>query len=100
MKYIRFFKALSKDDVAKAGGKGASLGEITKAGLAVQPGFVVTAQAFEEFLKVTDLNVELDAILDQVDHNVMHTVDEASEKIKVLVMNEGEMPEGMQKEIM
>ncbi len=82
-----------------AGGKGASLGEMAGAGIPVPPGFAVTAQAFDEFLKVTDLGVELNAILDNVDHNVMHTVDDASEKIKALIVNEGEMPEGMEKEI-
>lgn len=97
--FIKLFKEITKDDVREAGGKGASLGEMTRVGIPVPPGFVVLSGAFDEFLKVTDLNVELDAILDNVDHNVMHTVDDASEKIKALIMNEGDMPEEMQKEI-
>ncbi len=37
---------LSRDDVAIAGGKGSNLAELTRAGLPVPPGFVVTAQAY------------------------------------------------------
>lgn len=40
------FDALSREDVRTAGGKGANLGEMTRAGLPVPPGFVISAQAF------------------------------------------------------
>ena len=44
---IKFFNQITKFDVATAGGKGASLGEMVQAGLPVPPGFVVTPEAFE-----------------------------------------------------
>jgi pyruvate,water dikinase len=47
MKYIRDFKEISINDVVIAGGKGASLGEMTKAGIPVPPGFVITTEAFD-----------------------------------------------------
>ena len=94
MIYTRNFKEVDKEDVTLAGGKGASLGEMTRVGIPVPPGFVVTAQAFEKFLEVTDLNVELDAILDRVNHEVIHEVDDASEKIKALILGK-EMPQEM-----
>lgn len=37
---------LSREDVTVAGGKGSNLAELTRAGLPVPPGFVVTAQAY------------------------------------------------------
>ena len=46
---------MGKEDVSKAGGKGASLGELLKAGIPVPPGFVITAQAYYHFLKETGL---------------------------------------------
>ena len=46
---IKSIKQLGKNDVAIAGGKGASLGEMTKAGIPVPPGFVVLASAFDKF---------------------------------------------------
>src|SRR5689334_11436690 len=98
MTFTKPFAKLSKQDVNIAGGKGASLGEMTGAGIPVPPGFVVLAGAFEEFLKATDLNVELDAILDHVDHTQMHQVNDASEKIQALILGK-EMPEAVKKEI-
>jgi len=43
---VKWFEDLSKADVSKAGGKGANLGELVKAGLPVPPGFVISAQAY------------------------------------------------------
>lgn len=45
---LLWFSELSREDVARAGGKGANLGEMTRAGLPVPPGFVITAAAFQE----------------------------------------------------
>ncbi len=87
MKLIKNFKNLSKNDVPIAGGKGASLGEMVKIKIPVPPGFVILSNAFEQFLGETDLNVEIDSILHSVDHNKIHTVEDASEKIKALVLN-------------
>lgn len=39
---------LSRADLATAGGKGANLAELTRLGLAVPPGFVVSAEAYAE----------------------------------------------------
>jgi pyruvate,water dikinase len=41
-----WFSEIGRDDVARAGGKGANLGELTLAGLPVPPGFVVTAAGY------------------------------------------------------
>ena len=43
--FTKKFSELSKNDASIAGGKGASLGEMTQAGLPVPPGFVVTANS-------------------------------------------------------
>lgn len=47
--YILPFAKISKKDVKIAGGKGASLGEMSQAGLPVPSGFVVLARAFDDF---------------------------------------------------
>ncbi|NRD45904.1 phosphoenolpyruvate synthase [Corallococcus exiguus] len=46
-----WFDALSREDVDQAGGKGANLGELTRAGLPVPPGFVITASAFHHAME-------------------------------------------------
>ena len=45
------FTQIHKDDVLTAGGKGANLGEMTTTGIPVPKGFVITADAYREFLK-------------------------------------------------
>lgn len=84
--FTKTFQNISKSDVALAGGKGASLGEMTQANIPVPPGFVVLSGAFERFIEETDLNIEIDAKLHAVDHNAMHTVEEASQKIQSLIL--------------
>ncbi len=74
MEFIKVFEELNKNDVSLAGGKGASLGEMTKVGLPVPPGFVILSTTFDKFLQETDLNVEIDSILHSVNHKEVRTV--------------------------
>jgi pyruvate, water dikinase len=98
MELIRDFKKIGKKDVDFAGGKGASLGEMTQVGILVPNGFVIISTAFEKFLEEMDLNVEIIAALEDVDHEEIHTVENASEKIKALIL-EAEMPKDIGIEI-
>lgn len=98
MDLIKRFNQISKSDAAIAGGKGASLGEMTQAGILVPPGFVVLSAGFEKFLEETDLNVEIDAILHTVNIKEMHTIENASEKIKDLILK-AKMPKDISGEI-
>jgi len=81
------FHELSKNDVTTAGGKGASLGEMTQSGIPVPEGFVVLSNAFERFIEETDLNVEIDSKLHEVDRSAMHTIEESSVKIQALILS-------------
>ncbi len=98
MKFIKPFQEISKTDVALAGGKGASLGEMTQAGIPVPPGFVLLANAFEHFITTTELAVEIDATLHTVNHEEMHTIEHASEKIKALILD-ADMPKDIEEEV-
>lgn len=49
--WVVWFETLSREDVPLAGGKGANLGEMTRAHLPVPRGFVVTSEAFQEALR-------------------------------------------------
>lgn len=51
---ISWFAELGIGDRQTVGGKGASLGELARAGAAVPPGFVVTTAAFEGFIRAHD----------------------------------------------
>ena len=51
---ISWFADITLEDRLAVGGKGGSLGELTRAGIAVPPGFVVRTAAFEEFLRALE----------------------------------------------
>jgi rifampicin phosphotransferase len=53
---------VSKDDLALAGGKGANLGELSRAGLPVPPGFVITTRAYDAFVEAGGLKGEIVAL--------------------------------------
>lgn len=99
MNFIKTFLQLSKSDVAIAGGKGASLGELMRLGVPVPPGFVVVAGAFDRFIKETGLEVEIQAQLDKVNLDDPNSVNNASRAIRGLIDN-WEMPRDLSKEIL
>ncbi|HCU01481.1 TPA: hypothetical protein DIC62_01620 [Candidatus Nomurabacteria bacterium] len=88
MKLIRKFKDLNKNDFKLAGGKGASLGEMLNAGLPVPDGFVLLSKTFDNFLTKNNLNSEINAILKSVNINKTKTIEDASNKITSLIVNQ------------
>ncbi|MDD2656529.1 MAG: PEP/pyruvate-binding domain-containing protein [Patescibacteria group bacterium] len=99
MNYLKDFQNLDSECVAIAGGKGASLGEMTQAGIPVPSGFVILSESFEKFLADTDLNIEINSILSKVNVKEMHTIENASEKIQALILS-ANMPSDIATEIL
>jgi pyruvate,water dikinase len=81
---IAWFKELTKEDISIAGGKGANLGEMTQAGFPVPEGFMVTAQAYESFIKENGLGKKILALL-KVDVDDSLELQKTSKKIRKLV---------------
>jgi rifampicin phosphotransferase len=48
--FIKSFDELGRDDIEQAGGKGANLGELTRAGLPVPPGIVIITDAYRSYV--------------------------------------------------
>src|SRR3990172_10337953 len=69
--YVIPFSKLSLDDIARVGGKNASLGEMVKAlapgGIQIPDGFAVTADAFRLHLKEAGLDAVIYAELEDLD---------------------------------
>lgn len=99
MPHLKFFKEIDKNSVPTAGGKGASLGEMTKAGIPVPPGFVVLADAFDRFIEETELKEEITARIAEVDPADTNTIDKASNILRD-VINDTPMPEDLATEIL
>lgn len=65
--YVLDFDQLDKSSLSLVGGKGANLGEMTKAGFPVPPGFCVTTEAYRSFLKMSDVMDDFLRRLDRVE---------------------------------
>nr|WP_232337206.1 phosphoenolpyruvate synthase [Thermoactinomyces sp. CICC 10523] len=58
-----FFDQVDRSSLSVVGGKGANLGELTKAGFPVPDGFCVTTFAYQDFMATSP---EMDAMLDEL----------------------------------
>ncbi len=96
--FVLWFHEVTKDDVGKVGGKGANLGEMTRAGFPVPPGFIVTADAYYHYLQENNLNEEIQNILKKVIYEDQKSLEQASENIKKLIL-QGNMSEQLAREI-
>ncbi len=93
------FKKINKSSVNIAGGKGASLGEMTQTGLAVPPGFVVLADTFDRFVEEADIVGDIQAELDKVNYKDTNSIDRASNVIRAII-RKTKMPADIQSVIL
>jgi len=93
--FTKLFKNISKKDVLLAGGKGASLGEMTKAKMSVPPGFIILVDAFDKFLEETDLVPEIASQIKQINFKDINSVDKASNVIRDLI-SDVQVPEDLE----
>ncbi len=61
---LGWFEDIGLADRPEVGGKGGSLGELTRAGIAVPPGFVVRTGAFDEFIAALERDAPLRAAVE------------------------------------
>jgi pyruvate,water dikinase len=90
---IIWFKDIGKEDVPIVGGKGANLGEMTRANIPVPPGFVVSVDAYFEFLKKSDIIDEIKTLLESLDIEDTRQLQRVSAVIKQMFMDSKIMPE-------
>jgi len=98
MKYIKWFKELRTTDTDIAGGKGANLGELTNSGIPVLPGFVVTANAYFDFIEKTSLKQKIKLELKDLDVENSKKLQVASARIRKAILA-AELPEDIKKEV-
>lgn len=83
--YTLDFSRISHADFARVGGKCASLGEMTQAGVAVPPGFAVTTDAYQAMLAHHDMRAEIERHLAGVDPFDIDQVDRAAQAIRIRI---------------
>jgi pyruvate,water dikinase len=86
------------DDLAAVGGKAASLGEMTSAGLPVPPAFIVTADTYRSFIEETGIETELFEAVD-VDTDDSKALATAAERAQELICGTP-LPDELREEIL
>ena len=81
--YTLAFSEIGRADHARVGGKCASLGEMTRAGVAVPPGFAVTTDAYLAMLDQTRLREEIMAQIARVDFDNVDSLERAAQAIQI-----------------
>ncbi len=79
---ISWFADIGLADRPTVGGKGGSLGELTKAGIDVPPGFVVRTEAFEAFVRPLAAAEPLRAPVEALDPDDLETAQALLEKVR------------------
>ena len=94
--FILNFDELNIEDVPKVGGKNASLGEmyqeLVPRGVAVPPGFAVTAEAYRHFLRQTGLDERIEELLDGLDTHDIADLRKRGQKLRHAIV-EADFPE-------
>ncbi|GAI01051.1 unnamed protein product, partial [marine sediment metagenome] len=92
-KAVVWFNEVTKKDVATVGGKGANLGEMTKARIPVPPGFIVTANAYYDFLQRSKTTDKIRGLLKPLDTNDSKQLQQISTEVKQVILNAPMPPE-------
>jgi pyruvate,water dikinase len=97
-KAIVWFNEVTKEDIPIVGGKGANLGEMTNAEIPVPPGFIVTADAYFDFIKKSKLIDKIRHLLKPLDPSDSKQLQQTAAQVKQLIL-ETAMPAELAREI-
>jgi pyruvate,water dikinase len=92
-KAIVWFDEVTKKDIPVVGGKGANLGEMTTASIPVPPGFIVTADAYFDFLKKSKLMDKIRQLLKPLDPGDSKQLQKIAAQVKKLILDTAMPPE-------
>lgn len=95
---VLWFSEVDKRDIPLVGGKGANLGEMTKAGFPVPNGFIVTANAYYKFLNENNLPTKIKHLLNTANYEKADSLVQVSTHIKKYIID-GEVSEELSTEV-
>ncbi|MEM0172765.1 MAG: phosphoenolpyruvate synthase, partial [Thermoproteota archaeon] len=97
---VLWFKEISKDDELIVGGKSANLGEMyNSVKVPIPNGFSTTSLAYKKFIEENGLEDKIENILKNLDENDSKQLEEASKKIRNLIVN-AKLSKEFEKEIL
>jgi len=85
---IGWFEEIGLADRPLVGGKGGSLGELTRAGIAVPPGFVVATPAFDAFIEALEAHAPVRAAIEALAADDLPAMTKATAAIRERVEGE------------
>ncbi|RIV84771.1 phosphoenolpyruvate synthase [Aurantiacibacter xanthus] len=85
---IAWFSEVGIADRPTVGGKGGSLGELVRAGIAVPDGFVVTTAAFEQFLAALEAKEPIRPLVEALDPNDLDAATRLSEQLRTRMIGD------------
>ena len=92
-KNVVWFNETTKKDIALVGGKGANLGEMANAHIPVPPGFIITANAYYNFIKKSGITDKILSLLKPLDYNNTKQLQQIADQIKQVILNATMPPE-------
>jgi pyruvate,water dikinase len=92
MMFVKWFNEIQRDDIAVAGGKAINLGEMTRAGLPVPAGFVITTTAYRTFVEANNLQSRILELAGAAQADDPIAIEHASQSIRHL-FDQGTIPQ-------
>jgi pyruvate, water dikinase len=96
--HVSWFADIATNDRRMVGGKGGSLGEMTRAGIAVPPGFVIRTSAFELFLAELEEEEAIRSNVEALGNHELEAITALSERLRSRVEH-ARLPDEVQTEI-
>lgn len=90
---------IDKDDVQRCGGKGANLGELTRIGARVPPGFCITAGALRYLLSSNSLDGPIAEIAERLDFEDLNALEADTADIRRMIAS-ARVPTDLETEIL
>ena len=100
--YILPFSEIGMKDLAKVGGKNASLGEMYNKlrikNIHIPNGFAITAESFRFFCKENKIENKLQKLMHSINYKTLENLEEIGEKVRGII-NSSSMPPLIEDEI-
>ncbi len=93
--YVRPLDEVGRDDVQQCGGKGANLGELTRLGVRVPPGFCVLADALPHLLEANALAGPIAELAAGLSYDDMNALEAETGRIRSLIA-EARIPDDLE----
>jgi len=90
-KFVLGLSEVGLDDINRAGGKNASLGEMMnnlgKLGIRIPDGFVITVDAYQWFIDTNNLSDEIHSLIDGIDFDSVESLRRGGLQIRQMIRN-------------